>query len=230
MRSMWAGVIAFGPVTIPVRLYPAARPRDVAFRQVHRDDGGKVSFRRVCTACGTDVSYADVAKGYELPGGEVVLLSDEDLASLPLEASHRVDVVSFTPAGAIDPLLVARSYYVEPDESGVQPYVVFREALLRTGTVAVAKVTLRQRESLAELRVRDGVLVLQTLLGPDEIERADFPFLATDAGVAAGELERATALIAELTGDIDPAAHEDRYRDELEHLAQEKRASREPQP
>ncbi len=175
MRNLWAGAISFGLVSIPVRLYPAAEQRDLAFRQVHREDGGKVSFRRVCTACGRDVPYAEVAKGYERPSGDVVMLSDEELASLPRERTHRIDVLSFTLAHQIDPILAARSYYLEPEESATPAYLVFREALQRTGKVAVVTVTLRQRESLAWLRARDGVLVLHTLLRPGEIRAADFP-------------------------------------------------------
>jgi DNA end-binding protein Ku len=222
MRSMWAGAISFGLVNIPVRLYPATQPQDVAFRQVHREDGGKISFRRVCTACGRDVPYADVAKGYEPPGGDVVMFSDEELASLPRERAHRIDVLSFTPADQIDPILAARSYYLEPAESATRAYAVFREALARTGKVAVAAVTLRQRESLAALRARDGVLVLQTLLSPGEVTGADFPFRHEDAGPGAPELAMATSLIEAMTADFDPAAHQDRYRAELEALVRAK--------
>ena len=104
MRSLWAGAISFGLVTIPVRLYSPPHPREVAFRQVHREDGGKISFRRVCLDCGREVPYAGVAKGYERPGGDVVMLSDEELASLPRERAHRIEVRSFTRAHEIDPL------------------------------------------------------------------------------------------------------------------------------
>ena len=224
MRSLWAGAISFGLVTIPVRLYPATHPREVAFRQVHREDGGKISFRRVCLDCGREVPYAGVAKGYERPGGDVVMLSDEELASLPRERAHRIEVRSFTRAHEIDPLLVARSYYLEPAGSATGAYVVFREALRRAGKVAVVTVTLRQREALAGLSVRGGVLVLQTLLSPGEVTGADFPFLAAGAGPRPPEPEvtMATALIDAMTQRFDPAAHHDRYREELDALSRTK--------
>ena len=222
MRSMWAGVISFGLVNIPIRLYPATEQRDVAFRQVHREDGGKISFRRVCTACGRDVPYADVAKGYERPGGDVVMLSDEELASLPRERTHRIEVLSFIRAHQIDPILAARSYYLEPEESATRAYLVFRAALQRTGKIAIVTVTLRQREALAGLRVRDGVLVLQTLLWPGEIRAADFPFLDADTELFLPELATATALIDAMTEEFDPAAQHDRYRSELEALIRTK--------
>ncbi|HEY4463588.1 MAG TPA: Ku protein [Streptosporangiaceae bacterium] len=227
MRSMWAGAISFGLVTIPVRLYAATEQRDVAFRQVHREDGGRIRFRRVCTVCGREVRYADVAKAYELPGGELVVLDDEDLARLPLESTHQVEVLHFTPADQIDPLLLARSYYVEPDRSGTRAYVLFRDALESAGKVAVVKVTLRQRESLAELRVRDGLIVLQALLWPDEVREPDFAFLGEETEVRPQELKMAMSLIDSMTEDFDPAAHRDRYREAVEALVREKVAGHE---
>ena len=228
MRSMWAGTVSFGLVSIPVRLYPAAAPRDVAFRQVHTDDGGRISFRRVCTACGRDVPYAGVARGFELPDGDLVVLSDEDLASLPRERSHRIDVLSFTSDPDIDPMLADRSYYLEPAASGARAYRVLATALQRAGKVAVATVTLRQRETLARLRARDGVLVLQTLLWPDEVRDADFPVLDEDHGIRDEELAAAASLIDAMTAPFDPAAHHDRYRAELADLVQAKVSGRRP--
>jgi DNA end-binding protein Ku len=222
MRSVWAGAVSFGLVNIPVRLYPATQPREVAFRQVHREDGGKISFRRVCQACGRDVPFAGVAKGYERPGGDVVMLSDEELAGLPRERAHRIEVLSFTRPHQIDPILAGRSYYLEPEESAARAYVVFAGALQRTGKVAVVTVTLRQRESLAGLRARNGVLVLQTLLAPSEIAAADFPFSAAAIDLPRPELRMAMSLIDAMTEDFDPAAHSDRYRSELEDLVRSK--------
>ena len=232
MRSMWAGTVSFGLVSIPVRLYPAAAPREVAFRQVHTDDGGRISFRRVCTACGRDVPYAGVARGFELPDGDLVVLSDEDLASLPRERSHRIDVLSFTSGRDIDPMLADRGYYLEPAASGARAYRVLATALQRAGQVAVATVTLRQRETLAQLRARDGVLVLQTLLWPDEVRDADFPVLDEDRGVRDDELDEelaaAASLIDAMTAPFDPAAHHDRYPAELADLVQAKVSGRHP--
>jgi DNA end-binding protein Ku len=226
MRSMWAGVISFGLISIPIKLYAATEQRDVSFRQVHRGDGGKITFRRVCTVCGEEVPYSDVAKGYELPSGDVVVLTDEDLARLPVESGHRIEVLHFTPGSEIDPIFAAKSYYVEPEASGTRAYVLFREALERTGKVAVVKVTLRQRESLANMRVRDGVIVLQALLWPDEIREPDFGFLEEDVEVRSQELKMATSLIDTMTEDFTPAAYHDGYREELEDLVREKVAGR----
>ncbi|MDX6334453.1 MAG: end-binding protein Ku [Streptosporangiaceae bacterium] len=230
MRSMWKGAISFGLVTIPVKLYTATEQRDVSFRQVHVKDGGRIHFRRVCSVDGEEVPFADVAKGYELPDGEMVVLTDEDLAQLPLPTARSIEVLNFSPADQVDPILWNRSYYVEPEPAGTRAYVLFREALDRTGKVAVTKVALRQRESLAALRTHDGVLVLETMLWPDEIRAADFPFLDQDIDVRAQELRMATSLVDSMTDDFHPDQYHDEYREALEQLVAAKVEGREVAP
>jgi len=222
MRSIWAGTIAFGMVVIPVKLYAATEQRDVSFRQVHREDGGRIQYRRVCTVDGEEVPYSDVAKGYELPTGDVVVLTDEDLSELPLATTHRIDVLHFAPGGQLDPILANKAYYLEPEPAGVRAYVLFRDALERSGRVAVAKVAIRQREALAALRVRAGVLVLETLLWPDEVRSPDFAFLEEDVDVHSQELKMAASLIDTMTEDFEPSAYHDAYREALEALVQAK--------
>lgn len=222
MRSIWAGAISFGMVVIPVKLYAATEQRDVAFRQVHREDGGRIQFRRVCSVDGQEVPYADVAKGYELATGDVVVLTDDDLKDLPLASTHRIDVLHFSPAGQLDPILANKAYYLEPESAGVRAYMLFRDALERSGRVAVAKVAIRQREALAALRVRDGVLVMETLLWPDEVRVPDFKFLDEEADVRPQELKMAASLIDTMTEDFDPSLYKDAYREALEALVQAK--------
>ncbi|MBG0815140.1 Ku protein [Planomonospora sp. ID82291] len=226
MRSIWNGAVAFGLVTIPIRLYAATEQRGVAFNQVHREDGGRIRFRRVCEVCGEEVPFADVAKGYGLPTGETVVLDDADFEDLPLSTSHRIEVLRFSPADQIDPVLLARPYYLEPEPAGVKPYVLLRDALERSGRVAVAKVALRRRESLAALRVREGVLVLETMLWPDEVREADFAFLEQSVEIRAPEARMAESLVATMSGDFDPAAHRDAYREALLEVVEAKAAGR----
>jgi len=157
MRSMWKGAISFGLVMIPVKLYAATEQKDIAFRQVHREDGGRIRFRRVCSIDGEEVPYEDVAKGYELPTGEMVVLTDEDLADLPLPSTRSIEVLHFMPEEQLDPILLHRSYFVEPESSGARAYVLLRDPLERSGKVAVTMVALRQRETLAVLRIREGL-------------------------------------------------------------------------
>jgi DNA end-binding protein Ku len=222
MRSIWAGAISFGMVVIPVKLYAATEQRDVAFRQVHREDGGRVQFRRFCSLDGQEVAYSDIAKGYELATGDVVVLTDEDMQELPLATAKRIDVLHFSPAGQLDPILSNKAYYLEPEPPGVRAYALFRDALERSGRVAVAKVAIRQREALAALRVREGVLVLETLLWPDEVRTPDFKFLDEDVDVRSQELKMAASLIDTMTEDFDPSLYKDAYREALEALVQAK--------
>jgi DNA end-binding protein Ku len=222
MRSIWSGAISFGLVVIPVKLYSATEQRDVSFRQVHRTDGGRIQFRRFCSIDGEEVPYSDVAKGYELPTGDVVVLTDEDLADLPLATAHRIDVLHFTPAGEVDPILAAKSYYLEPEPAGTRAYVLFRDALEQSGRIAITKVAIRQREALAVVRVRDGVLVLEMLLWPDEVRTPDFGFLEEDVEVRPQELKMAASLIDTMTEDFEPSVYHDTYREALEALVQAK--------
>src|SRR4051795_1358851 len=227
MRSIWKGAISFGLVTIPVKLYSATEERDVSFHQVHRDDGGRIRYKRVCQTDGEEVAYSDIAKGFELPSGEVVALTADDFADLPLTTSRTIDVLEFVPLDQVDPIYFAKSYYLEPDAAGAKPYVLLREALEQSGRVALVKVALRQRESLATLRVRDGVFVLEMMLWPDEVREAEFGFLDEDIDVRPQELQMAQSLIDTMAGDFQPEQYTDNYREALQALIEAKVAGRE---
>ncbi len=218
MHSMWKGAVSFGLVMIPVRLYAATEQKDIAFRQVHREDGGRIRFRRFCSLDEQEVPYEDIAKGYELPGGEMVILSDDDFAELPLPTTRNIEVLQFCPAEQVDPIMFNRSYYAEPEAAGTRAYSLLRDALEDSGKVAIAKVALRQRESLAVLRVREGVLVLETLLWPDEVRATAFPFLDEDIEVRPQELRMASSLIESMTVDFDPDEYHDSYREALQEV------------
>jgi DNA end-binding protein Ku len=227
MRSMWKGAVSFGLVMIPVKLYTATETKDIAFRQVHREDGGRIRFRRFCTVDDQEVPYEEVAKGYELADGEIVILTEEDMAELPLPTTKSIEVVQFCPAEQLDPILFNRSYFLEPEAAGARAYSLLREALEQSGKIAIAQVALRQRESLAILRARDGVLVLETLLWPDEVRVPDFPFLADNIEVRAQELRMAESLIESMTLDFDPDEYHDSYREALQELVAAKVEGRE---
>ena len=227
MRSIWKGAISFGLVTIPVKLYSATEEKDVSFHQVHREDGGRIRYKRVCQIDGEEVPYSDIAKGYELPSGEVVVLTDEDFADLPLSTSRAIDVLEFVPLEQVDPLYFSKSYYLEPEAAGAKPYVLLRQALESSGRVALVKVALRQRESLATLRVREGVFVLEMMLWPDEIREPQFGFLDEDIEVRAQELKMAESLIDSLSGDFQPEQYADNYREALQSLIEAKVEGRE---
>ena len=227
MRSFWKGSIGFGLVTIAVKAYRATEERGLGLHQVHAVDGGRIRLSRHCELDGAEVPAAEVARAAETGGGDVVLITDEELATLPVPTMRTIAVHTFVPPSQIDSLYLSRSYYLEPDAGGTRPYVLFVEALRRSGKVAVVKVAFRQRESMAVLRVRDGVLVLETMVWPAEIRTPDFPFLEEDVDVRLPELKAATALIDCLAGDFDPAEHRDTYREALDELIEAKAAGSE---
>jgi DNA end-binding protein Ku len=230
VRSIWKGAISFGLVSIPVKLYSATEERDISFRQVHRQDGGRIRYQRVCTVCGEEVSYADIAKGYEQDDGSIVVLTEEDFESVPITTNRMIDVVQFVPLETIDPIYYSKAYYLEPEKSGIKPYVLLARALEESGKVAVVKVALRQREALAAVRVRDGVFVLETMLWPDEIRDADFGFMDEEVEVRPQELAMAGTLIESLSGEFDPNAFHDSYREALEQVIDAKAAGDEVVP
>ena len=227
MRSIWKGAISFGLVTIPVKLYSATEQKDVSFRQVRRSDGSRIKYKRVAEADGEEVPYGEIAKGYELSSGETVVLTDEDFKDLPLTTRRAIDVLQFVPLAELDPIYFEKSYYLEPDKAGVKPYVLLRDALEQSGKVAVVKVALRNRESLAALRVRDGVFVLETMLWPDEVRAPEFGFLDEEVEVRPQELQMAGSLIETLSGAFDPGEYHDGYREALQAVIEAKVEGRE---
>ena len=228
MRAIWKGAVSFGLVNVPVRLFTATQEHDIRFHQVHRADGGRIRMKRVCSVCGEEVSYDQLAKGYEAEDGRLVVLTDEDFEGLPLATGHEIDVVEFVPAEQVDPILYGRSYYLEPDGKALKAYALLREALEATERVAVVKVALRQRESLAVLRVRENVIMLQTLLWPDEVRTADFPILEDDVELRPQELRMAASLVESMATDFEPDEFEDDYAAALRELVEAKLEGVEP--
>jgi DNA end-binding protein Ku len=227
MRAIWKGAVSFGLVSIAVRLYSATEEKDIRFHQVHQGDGGRIKYKRVCSVDGEEVSYDEIAKGYDLGGGEMVILTDQDFAELPLSTSRAIEVLEFVPAEQVDPILYAKAYYLEPEANATKPYVLLRDALTRTDRVAVVKVALRQREQLATLRVRDDVLVLNTMLWPDEVRKAEFDFLDEKVEARQAELAMAGSLIESMAADFDPDTYTDNYRAALQEVIDAKVAGRE---
>jgi Ku protein len=229
MRSIWRGAVSFGLVSIGVKLYSATEDKDIRFHQVHATDGGRVKYKRVCSIDGEEVEYSDIAKGYELPDGQVVILTDEDFDELPLSTRREIEVLQFVDQDEIDPIQFEKTYYLEPEGPAARPYVLLRDALENAGQVAITKIAIRQRESLAALRVRDGILVLHTMRWPDEIRRPDFGFLDEDISVRPQELKMAEALIASMTGEFDPSEFTDDYREAMTALLEAKQSGGEVQ-
>jgi DNA end-binding protein Ku len=230
MRAIWKGAVSFGLVNVPVRLFSATQEHDIRFHQVHREDGGRIRMKRTCSIDGEEVSYDQIAKGYESPDGRLVVLTDEDFSALPLTTGREIEVVEFVPVDQVDPIYFGRTYYLEPEARAAKPYVLLREALEATQRLAIVKVAMRQRESLAVLRVRDRVIVLQTLLWPDEVRAPEFDILDTDVELRPQELTMAQSLVESLAADFEPDQFEDEYAKALAEMVEAKLEGAPPVP
>ena len=226
MQTVWKGSIAFGLVSIPVRLVSATEEKDVPLRQVHEADGGRIKYKRFCTVDGEEVPYSQIAKGYEVEDDNVVVLTDKDLANLPIASTKAVEVVSFAEPDEINSVALSKAYYAEPT-GDAKPYVLLRNALAATGKVAIVKLALRQRERLATIRAQDDVLVVQTMLWPDEVRRPHFAFMDDDVEVRPQELEMASMFVGAHDQGFDPDQFHDRYREALRELVDAKIAGQE---
>ncbi|MFW0783037.1 Ku protein [Gordonia sp. CPCC 206044] len=222
MRSIWKGDLSFGLVNVPVKVYSATESHDRKSYQVDSKDGTRIRYRRVREGTDTEVEYADIANAYETDSGETVILTKEDLASLPVQKSPEISILEFVPTEQVDPIYFDKPYYLEPSSKSPKAYVLLARALEKTDRLAIANFTLRNRTRLAALRVVDGVMTLQTLLWPDEVRAADFGFLDEDTEIRPQELEMAASLIETMASDFDPSEFEDTYQDELSKLVSAK--------
>ncbi|HEY5783820.1 MAG TPA: Ku protein [Microlunatus sp.] len=217
MRSIWKGAISFGLVNVPVRLYSATEDHDLSLHQVHDADGGRIRYQRRCEVCGKVVDYAHIDKAYD-DGNTTVVLTEDDLKSLPEERSREIEVVEFVPSAQVDPIMFDRSYFLEPDKTAVKAYALLRRALADTDRTAIVQFSLRQKTRLGALRVRDKVLMLQSLLWDDEVREADFPSVNEDVRVSAKEAEMASSLVENMSADFTPEKFSDDYQAQLREL------------
>src|SRR5215207_5263643 len=217
MRALWKGAITFGLVNVPIKLYPATEDHDISLHQVHDADGGRIRYQRRCEVCGKVVEYANIDKAYA-EGKTTIVLTDEDLKSLPEERSHEIEVVEFVPSEQIDPLMFDRSYFVEPEKSATKSYALLRRALEETDRTAIVQFSLRQKTRLGALRSRGKVLMLQSLLWDDEVREADFSSLKDDVRVSPQELKMASSLVDNMATDFAPDKFSDEYQEQLRQL------------
>jgi DNA end-binding protein Ku len=221
MRSIWKGSLSFGLVNVPVKLYSATEDHDVPLHQVHDKDGGRIRYKRVCEIDGETVDYEHIAKAY-VDGDDTVILTDDDLKSLPAERSKDIDVVEFVPSEQIDPIMFEKSYYLAPDSKSNKAYVLLMRTLEDADRTAIVQFALRQRTRLAALRVRDGVLTMQTLLWDDEVREARFPELDDLPSITAAELKMSRQLVDSFASDFTPEKFTDDYQDQLRTLVEAK--------
>ncbi|MDA8284371.1 MAG: Ku protein [Actinomycetota bacterium] len=223
-RSIWSGSVSFGLVNVPVKLVTATSSKDVRFNQLHATDMGRIQQKRVCSLDGEEVDYSEIAKGYDLGGGNYVMVEPEELAALDPEGTRSIDIEEFVDLGDIDPLYFEHSYYLVPDERAAKPYALLVEAMQRTGKVALGRFVLRTKQYWVTLRAREGVLVAATMLYDDEIVKVADLDVATTERTAPSErqLSMATQLVESLSNEFDPARYRDEHRDKVLALLEAK--------
>lgn len=216
MRSMWKGLISFGLVNIPVALYPAVEDKQLQFNQLHKEDGGRIGYDKVCKECGKSLEAEEIVRGYEYEKGRYVTLSEEDFDKVDRVASRAIAMQQFVDAAEIDAMYLDKAYYLGPDEAGKMPYALLLEALKRTKKVGVAKMVMRDKEYLALIRPLEQVLVLNTMHYPDEIRQPEGLGLpSSDLKLGKRELEMADLLVKSMSGEFQPAEFKDTHREEL---------------
>lgn len=226
MRSIWKGSIAFGLVNVPVKVYSATQDHDIKFHQVHAKDNGRIRYKRVCEVCGEVVEYGDIARAFESDDGRSVVITDDDIATLPEERSREIEVLEFVPASEVDPMLFDRSYFLEPDSKSSKSYVLLAKTLADSDRMAIVHFSLRNKTRLAALRVKDfgkrNVMVIHTLLWPDEIRDPDFPVLDKEVEVKPAELKMAGQVVESMADEFDPDRYHDDYQQQLQELVDAK--------
>jgi DNA end-binding protein Ku len=222
MKTMWRGAISFGLVSIPVRVYTATEEKTLRFNQLHAKDNGRIKYSRVCAKCGEEVPFDEIVKGYEYEKDRYVILEDEDFDAVPVESTRAIDIAQFVDLEEIDPIYYKKTYYLGPEETGLKAYGLLREALQEGRKVGIAKVTFRDKEHLAAIRLMDNILVLDTMFWPDEIRKAELEGLDKDVKVSDREVQMAESLIENLTEPWKPEAYRDEYRDALLEIVEKK--------
>jgi DNA end-binding protein Ku len=227
MRALWKGAITFGLITIPVRLYSAVQEKGLKFHMLHDEDSGRIKYKRECAKCGKEVTWDDIIKGYEYSKDHYVTFTPDELDALDVDSIHAIDVVSFVPLEAIDPIYFNKTYYVAPEPSGLKAYKLLADALEAEGQVGIAKVALRDKEQLATVRLKGDVFVLETMHWPDEIREPEFEEFDKNVSVRDAEVKMARQLVQQLSSEFDPEEFQDEYRAALEAMVEKKVAGQE---
>jgi DNA end-binding protein Ku len=228
-HAIWTGTISFGLVTIPVKLFTAVRSSDLRFNFLHKTDDGRIYNERHCSVCNEKVEYADLVRGYEYEKGRYVVVSDEDLKRVNVEATQSVEIVEFVGLDQINPMYFDTPYYLEPEKKGRHAYALLRESLLESGKVGIARVVIRSREHLAALKPNGEALILELMHYADElVAQTEFDFPALKENVAPAELKMAKMLIDSMSAEqFAPEKFHDTYREDVLAMIEARAAGKE---
>jgi DNA end-binding protein Ku len=223
MKTLWKGAVSFGLVNIPVNMYVATENKDLKFHYLHEACMAPVNYKKVCSKCDKEVRPEEIVKGYEFQKGSYIIISEDDLARIPQENTKTIDILDFVRLEQVDPIYFEKSYYLEPSPGGDKAYTLIVEAMKKTGRIAIAKIVIRSKQSLAALRVKDGRLLMETIFYPDEIRSPASLKGGVDTDkLNEKELQMAVDLIENLSVDFNPDQYKDEYRQALWEMIEAK--------
>lgn len=226
MRAIWSGVLGFGLVYIPVRLYSGARDRSFSFKYLRQSDRCPIKYLRVCRLDGREVPYEEIAKGYEYRKGDYILMKDEDFAKANVKKTKTIEIMNFVKNDMIDDRLFVKPYYLEPEKEAQKAYILLREALKKTGMAGIAKFVLRASENLAAVQAKGNVIILNQMRYSEEILKPEDINIPSDVDFSKTELDIAIQLINQLASSFDPEKYKDTYRQELLKIIADKAKGR----
>lgn len=228
MKVLWKGAISFGLVNIPVSMYVATENKDIKFNYLHKECMSPVKYQKFCPRCNKEVSSDDIVRGYEYQKGNYVIINQEDFERIPEENTKTVDILDFVDLSQVDPIYFDKTYYLEPAPGGEKAYALIVDAMQKTGKIAVAKIFIRSKQSLAAIRVKDKFLVMETIFYPDEIRSPASLSKGLDPSkLNENETKMAVSLIENLSTDFDPTRYHDTYRQALGEIIEAKIAGQE---
>lgn len=223
MRTLWKGAVSFGLVNIPIKMYVATEHKDIKFNFLHKECMNPIQYRKFCPHCDREIASEEIVRGYEYQKGSYVVINEEDLERIPLENTKTIDILDFVDLTQVDPIYFDKTYYLEPSQGGEKAYGLLVEAMSQTGKVAIAKVMIRSKQSLAALRIKDQVLIMETIFWPDEIRSPSALNLGVDRSkLHDNEIKMAVSLIENLSTSFEPAKYQNEYRQALWELIESK--------
>ncbi|MBP1933403.1 Ku protein [Ammoniphilus resinae] len=219
MHTMWKGSISFGLVNIPIKMFSATEDKDVRFRTLHKECGTPIKYIKTCPVCDREVQNEEIVKGYEYEPGRFVLMENEEIDAITPETRKTIEILDFVHLEQIDPIYFDKTYFLSPQETGDKAYSLLREAMKRAGKIAIAKITIRSKESLAAVRLYENCIVMETIFYPDEVRSVEHvPGLPGNMELNESEMNMAIQLIENLATDFNPEKYADDYRNKLLEL------------
>ncbi|QGT98888.1 Ku domain protein [Candidatus Syntrophocurvum alkaliphilum] len=216
MRTLWKGAVSFGLVNIPIKMYVATERKDIKFNYLHKECMSPIKYQKYCSNCDKEINNEEIVRGYEYQKGNYVIMNEEDFEKIPLENTKTIDILDFVELNEVDPIYFDKTYYLEPSEGGDKAYSLLVEAMRETSKVAIAKVIIRSKQTLAALRIKDNVLIMETIFYPDEIRSPASLNLGVDKEkLHDNEIKMAVSLIKNLSTNFQPEKYENEHRKAL---------------